>query len=129
MDVEIFNGLCAETTTAAEASMPVNCEAVPATSVVLPAIVKDNQTSFIETNGQFAHIIQEFNRYSVDDVAVKTEVPRGTIRIPAKLDLTQVPAADAPEELVGYFPSTCRNLLVPQQMRFTTAHIILLSLA
>ena len=69
--------------------------------------VKDNQTSFIETNGQFAHIIQEFNRYSVDDVAVKTEVPRGTIRIPAKLDLTQVPAADASGELVGYFPSTC----------------------
>ena len=74
-----------------------------------------------------------FNRYSVDDVAVKTEVPRGTIRIPAKLEssllLGQVPAADAPEELVGYFPSTCRNLLVPQQMRFATAHIILLILA
>ena len=61
------------------------------------------------------------------------EVPRGTIRISAKLEraplLGQVPAADALEELVGYFPCTCRNLLVPQQMRFTTAHIILLSLA
>ena len=40
---------------AAEASMPANCEMVPTTSsVILPAIVKENHTSFIETESQIA---------------------------------------------------------------------------